>query len=189
MKRQVKRQKDSTPITCEICGLELTAAGMPRHLYTKHEGMDSAGYVSAYGEFRQKWLKKAEQTARMGERCKICNQDFVSHKSMLQHLHKHNITWQEYFLKHYFNGIHPLCSCGCGSKVRFVRAGELKQGKMSYAREMLAGHNNNPPGYRRNTDEQKEKMRASAIERMKQGKGTFFTSGPSKGERKFRPSW
>src|SRR5690606_553747 len=36
------------------------------------------------------------------------------------------------------------------------------------------------PGYRYNTQEQRMKMRESAIQRMKERKGVFYDNGPSK---------
>lgn len=33
----------------------------------------------------------------------------------------HNMTTEEYVVKHYYGGIYPLCPCGCGRKLKFVK--------------------------------------------------------------------
>lgn len=33
----------------------------------------------------------------------------------------HNITLKEYLIKYYYNGKHPLCSCGCGENTSYVK--------------------------------------------------------------------
>lgn len=58
--------------------------------------------------------------------CKICNKFFEHHLKGKEkwklncHLKKeHNIDAKEYLLKINYNGIHPLCACGCGTKVKY----------------------------------------------------------------------
>ena len=108
----------------------------------------------------------------------------MSHKHLLHHIKKaHSIHWEDYFIKYFFKGKYPTCSCGCGEKVKLLRNGKNDKGEVAYARQMLSGHNANRPGYRKNTKVQKEKMRKSAIKRMQSKKGAFFTKGKSKQEK------
>jgi G:T-mismatch repair DNA endonuclease (very short patch repair protein) len=109
----------------------------------------------------------------------------ISNKQLMTHIRKeHNIKWEDYVVKYFFDGKHPTCGCGCGEKVKLLRSGKNDKGELTYARTHLTGHNTRQrsPGYRSNTQDQKDKMRASAIQRMKDRKGTFFESGPSKVE-------
>lgn len=172
------RQKDTTPIECKLCNVVIPASGMPSHLQHKHDKLSSQDYVKQFGEFRQKYIKAKTRQERSTVECQICNQKMVSHKQLLHHLHTHQITWQDYYVKYYFQGVHPTCSCGCGAKVKLLRHGKNEKGELTYAREMLPGHCNHKPGYRYNTPEQKETMRLAAIKRMQEG-NLMFNSGPS----------
>ena len=182
----MKRQKDCTQITCRLCQVVVLASGMPSHLQHKHNKLTSQEYVDMFGEFRQKYLKSIVQKQESIIVCEICKEKQISHKALLHHLHQHSITWQDYFIKYFFKGVHPLCNCGCGQKVTLIRSGKNDKKEPAYAREMLPGHHKHSPGYRSCTPEQKETMRLSAIERMKKGEGTFFNSGPSKGEQELQ---
>lgn len=179
----MKKQKDTAQIECKICGTIVVASGMPSHLYHKHTKLSSKEYVDLYGEFRQKHLLIEKRKESSKVTCEICKESLVSHRALIHHLKTHQTKWEDYFIKHFFNGVHPVCSCGCGEKVKLIKSGKNDKKEIAYAREMLSGHNNNPPGYRTNSPEQKAIMRQSAIERMKKEKGTFFSSGPSKGEK------
>lgn len=186
----MKRQKDQTPITCQICQSSMTASGMPSHLYRKHDKMSSEEYVKQFGEFRQKHLKAESRKQESKIVCQICNHRVVSNKSLMQHIKSaHNADWKEYIITYIFNGVHPTCACGCGQEVELLRHGKDDRRRSTYAREFLSGHNtklHHTPGYRTNTPEQRERMRISAINRKKAGIGTFFESGPSKEELKLQ---
>lgn len=177
------RQKDQTVIKCQLCDIELTAAGMPSHLYHKHNKMSSEQYAEKFGEFRQKHLFISKRKEESSSICQICNQKLVSHKSLLQHISSvHKVDWKDYFVKYFFNGVHPLCKCGCGQKTKLLRHGKDDRKRSTYCREYLSGHNTiatHHPGYRTNTPEQRAKMRESAINRMKNSNSTFHQSGPS----------
>ena len=45
--------------------------------------------------------------------CKECNESFNNPEQVRRHLRKHQITFQQYSLKWYHNGIIPKCKCGC----------------------------------------------------------------------------
>lgn len=176
------RIKDSTTITCKLCEEVLQASGMGSHLYHKHDKLTSDEYVKRFGEFRRKYLNILTRKSKSSISCKICNEPMMSHKHLLHHIHNHDIPWQEYFVKYFFNGIHPICKCGCGEKVKLLRHGKNEKNETVYARSILPGHNNNPPGYRSNNLEQKLKMREAAVKRISNKVGSFFNNGPSNGE-------
>lgn len=184
----MKRQKDYTPHSCKICSTVVPSCGMASHLYHKHDKLSSNDYAKTYGEFRKKYLTLTDREELSNVTCLECSKKFVSHKSLIHHINKEHkeLKWEKYFIKHFFNGVHPTCSCGCGEKVKLIRHGKNESGKVAYARTMLQGHNNNPPGYRVNTPHQKAKMRIAAIKRMSEGKGSFFNSGSSKGEQELQ---
>lgn len=178
----MKRVKDLTPIKCGICSKVVPASGMGSHLFHKHPEHNSDSYSNKYGEFRKKYLRLAEEVKKSEIVCKICNTPQKSHKSLLHHIHTHDINWQEYFVKYFFEGVHPTCACGCGERVSLLRHGKNEKGEQAFARTMLPGHHGHKPGYRINSKKQKEQMRASAIKRMQNKEGGYFCSGPSKAE-------
>ncbi|HMS91487.1 MAG TPA: hypothetical protein PKC87_04665 [Candidatus Absconditabacterales bacterium] len=180
----MKRDKDYTLHECQICKTVVPVCGIASHLYHKHDKLKSDDYARMYGEFRKKHLHLANRKDLSNVNCLECFQKFPSHKSLIHHINKDHkdLGWEKYFIKHFFKGIHPTCACGCGQNVKLLRHGKNENGEVAYARTMLQGHNNNPPGYRVNTPQQKVKMRLAAIKRMSEGKGTFFNSGTSKGE-------
>lgn len=53
--------------------------------------------------------------------CKVCGKVFAYPKlascraQLAAHLKSHNMTKEEYVLKYYYNGVAPLCACGCGT--------------------------------------------------------------------------
>lgn len=185
----VMRQKDHTPIKCQLCSETVTASGMGSHLYHKHNNLSSDEYAFKFGEFRKSKLKLLEKKVNSDVSCKVCSKKVVSHKGLLHHITiEHSMNWKDYYIKYFFGGKHPTCQCGCGKKVKLLKNGKNDKKEKAYSREYLPGHNTklNLPGYRFNTQEQKDKMRESAIKRMKQSKGTFFTNGPSSGEVELR---
>ena len=66
--------------------------------------------------------------------CKECGQE-ISHEKenyckakLTKHLKEiHNMTPEEYVVKHYYNGVHPICPCGCGRKLKFVKGWKFTQ--------------------------------------------------------------
>lgn len=178
----MKRSKDLTPVECKLCKKVLPASGMGSHLYHTHPEYNSDSYARKYGEFRKKYIKLQTQVEKSDIVCKVCNTNLKSHKALLHHIHTHKLNWEDYFIKYFFDGKHPTCSCGCGEKVTLLRHGKNEKGEITYSRDMLPGHHKHRPGYRVNSKEQRERMRVSAIERMKKGEGTYFNNGPSKAE-------
>lgn len=57
-------------------------------------------------------------------KCEICGKEFFHEKEtycrgqLTRHLKlKHNMTLEEYKVQTEFNGVHPLCPCGCGREL------------------------------------------------------------------------
>jgi hypothetical protein len=60
-------------------------------------------------------MKKDEE-----KMCLICGKKFNSVKLRNNHLKKeHNISFEDYVIKIYYNGVRPLCKCGCGISLKF----------------------------------------------------------------------
>ena len=56
--------------------------------------------------------------------CLDCNQEFIDGKKLSTHLAKvHNMTFEEYVIKHKYQNVRPLC-LHCGSPTRFTRSFE-----------------------------------------------------------------
>lgn len=183
----MKRQKDYTPHTCNICKEVVPACGMGSHLYHKHNKITSQEYATRFGEFRKKHLleKDKKEVASKEFICKECGFQATSNKQLVHHINKEHGNWENYYVKHYFNGEWPICKCGCGEKVQLLRHGINDRGDKAFARDYVTGHSTKvrQPGYRTNTVEQRATMRKAAIKRMKEGNGTFHQAGPSKGEK------
>jgi very-short-patch-repair endonuclease len=47
------------------------------------------------------------------------NSDNSLHRLFLNHIKTHGITHEEYVIKHFLNGVKPLCLCGCNNEVKF----------------------------------------------------------------------
>lgn len=183
----MKRQKDSTLHTCKLCKEQIPASGMGSHLYHKHEKLTSNEYVKLHGEFRQKYLKEKEKQSQEFS-CKECSFIASSHKHLMHHVQKVHNSWEQYIIKHFYKGIFPTCKCGCGEAVKLIRHGKNEQGKTTYARDYTQGHGTRKRtlGYRENTVEQRQRMRDSAIKRMKESNSTFHQAGPSRSEQELK---
>lgn len=151
--------RNSTEQRCKICNKPCTSLGIVSHLKRVHD-VDIDDYVKMYGEFRVNKLKKQDTLGQVGDkfRCKICNVDHESDRSLTHHvITDHNLTKEQYVLEHLFNGVNPLCKCGCGNPVGLLTY-------HPYCRDYVSGHNE-PTFGRRHTTEAREKMRQAALER------------------------
>lgn len=182
----MKKNKDYTPHICAICKETIPVCGMGSHLYHKHGKMTSDEYAKQFGEFRKKHinLNQRYEAAADTFECKECGFKAYSHKQLTHHIGAVHGDWKEYYIKHYFNGQHPTCKCGCGEKVNLLRNGDGGKTVEAYRRDFITGHDTRlrQVGYRTNTVEQRETMRRAAIKRMQTGNSTFHNSGPSKSE-------
>jgi len=54
------------------------------------------------------------------KKCKFCGYEFKQWSDRKNHILKeHNLTYKEYIIEIFFNGVHPTCKCGCGKEVNF----------------------------------------------------------------------
>ena len=51
--------------------------------------------------------------------CKICDTIFATSYAKSKHLKIHKISYRDYIIKFYFNGVCPTCKCGCGKIMPF----------------------------------------------------------------------
>ena len=52
--------------------------------------------------------------------CIACKYKFTSGADKIKHLKTiHNLTFEKYIIKNYYNNIHPTCNCGCNQKLSF----------------------------------------------------------------------
>jgi uncharacterized C2H2 Zn-finger protein len=178
------RIRDNSPHICKICKDVVPASGMGSHLYHKHSKMSSTEYAEQFGEFRKSYLEKIQKRAEAeGKfRCLECNFIATSHKQLVHHINKVHSNWESYYIKHYFQGVVPTCECGCEEPVKLIRHGKDESGKITYRRAFKTGHDTKlrQPGYRTNTQEQRDTMRLAAIKRLKEDNSTFHQSGPSR---------
>ena len=64
-------------------------------------------------------------------KCKICNKSMMHNRQLMYHLTKHHpeISQEDYIVKFEFNGIHPICACGCGQPTQFLLANNVINNK------------------------------------------------------------
>ncbi len=162
------RSIDKTEHICKLCGSIQTVGGIRNHIQSKHKDYNTERYVTEFGEFRAKKIKHIQKISESEVVCDECGITLSSHKELMHHIRTHNMTFQEYHIKHKFEGIHPTCKCGCGTPVKILKSGILdKNGKRVFSREFISGHNTcMQVGVQTRSNESKLKMRESAINRM-----------------------
>ena len=73
--------------------------------------------------------------------CKLCQFKVDSEIKMSKHiLHTHKLKKAEYLIQTKYNGIHPLCECGCGQQTRY------EPSKLDFCR-FLSGHQSRLEGH------------------------------------------
>lgn len=67
--------------------------------------------------------------------CELCKKECNGLKGLSVHLNMMHsyITKKEYTLKYFYDGINPVCKCGCSQKTNFKKIGKF--------REFINGHN------------------------------------------------
>jgi hypothetical protein len=153
-------------MNCKICNQEVTLRSMAMHLKWNHN-IKTEEYIKVYGEFRPKHLNKKPNNIK----CLECNEEVSDYRNLMFHITKKhkNPTQQEYIIKHYFNGIHPTCKCGCGTPTKFLRHDHSK-----WFSEYVKGHWDwIKPGFNVHTEETKKQMRISAIKRIENEVGLY----------------
>ena len=54
------------------------------------------------------------------EKCHFCDREFETKGGLLTHVgRKHKIKHDEYKVITEYNGVWPICKCGCGEKVNW----------------------------------------------------------------------
>jgi len=101
----------------------------------------------------------------MEYKCDECIRLFSSYDSLRKHFARmHKINTEQFYVNFYFNGQWPLCSCGCGNKLKRPQTRNIKLGfKNSYQQGHASriknnwGHNENA---RKKAVETQNKLRA-----------------------------
>lgn len=79
-------------------------------------------------------------------KCSLCGEVFESENKTItqkikKHLgEKHNIDFQTYITKTFFNGVEPKCACGCGKPVKFNPKDALWNEQHGYNKYYNCGH-------------------------------------------------
>lgn len=128
-------------IICQLCNTEFSSVGLFTHLRDTHN-ISTDEYVSKFGEYRPSKLREIEYVNRLDtinddekQICVICNTEFASGMLLGGHIKKiHKISKKQYITKHVFNGIHPVCKCGCGRNVKILNY-------FPYKVDYISGHN------------------------------------------------
>lgn len=144
-------------VQCKICNIDIDTYSMTSHLNQIHK-LTTDEYVNVYEEFRINKLK-AKPILEKTIECKECKEMFdTEHKLGLHLKFTHKMTRHEYITKHDFDGINPVCKCGCGQIVSKIQI-------FPYFREYISGHNNSTLGYKF-SKKSKTKMSESAKKRF-----------------------
>lgn len=107
-------------------------------------------------------------------KCKICDTLVANTPNVLsRHIKKeHNLSYEDYIVIFYYDGIHPVCACGCLNKLRRHKGGFPKfisghNSKIKNPMEGLKGKLN--PNYgKKRSKEAKKKYSLAAIKRIKE---------------------
>jgi hypothetical protein len=166
--RAPKREKSSRHIKqliCQLCNTPIPSVGMFTHLRDTHNTTPD-DYAAQFGEYRPSKLRQTEYVTRLDimnpedkQTCLICQQEFASGILLGYHIKNiHHMKKKDYVFKHVFDGVRPLCECGCQRKVKLL-------GYPPYKVDYVSGHNKPTLGFKF-SDESKLKMSSSAIERI-----------------------
>jgi len=134
-----------TNIICQICNTNQTPRSMAMHLRWEHK-IKTQDYVKKYGEFIPKKINQNNLKNNSQYKCKICNKSMMHNRQLMYHLTKHHpeISQEDYIVKFEFNGIHPICACGCGQPTQFLLANNVINNKGNsiegYFRKYIKGH-------------------------------------------------
>ena len=98
-------------------------------------------------------------------KCNICNQEFDSEIKLSKHIqHTHKLKKTEYLIQTKYNGITPLCGCGCGQETRY------EPSQLDFCK-FISGHQSRLEGH---WGDLKSEKRVNAISKTRKEK---FTSG------------
>lgn len=98
-------------------------------------------------------------------KCNICNQEFDSEIKLSKHIqHTHKLKKTEYLIQTKYNGITPLCGCGCGQETRY------EPSQLDFCK-FISGHQSRLEGH---WGDLKSEKRVKAISKTRKEK---FASG------------
>lgn len=98
-------------------------------------------------------------------KCNICNQEFDSEIKLSKHIqHTHKLKKIEYVIQTKYNGIAPLCNCGCGKETRY------EPSQLDFCK-FISGHQSRLEGH---WGDLKSEKRVNAIKQTRKEK---FASG------------
>ena len=153
---------------CKICNDDVTVREAAMHFKWKHDNLTTEEYVINYGEFRAKKIQENNLKHNSTHECKICNIKMSSNRQLMYHITKthKDISKEKYIVKYLLNNIAPLCKCGCGKETKIIPNNYPK-----YHVDYIKGHWDwIKPGYHKHDESTKEKMRLSALNRIKKDK-------------------
>lgn len=154
---------------CKICNEEITIRSIAMHLRWSHK-IKTEEYISLYGEFRPKKIKERNIREISEIKCSICNKSMMHNRQLMFHITKEhkNISKGDYIVNYMLNGIHPLCKCGCGEKVKILPHGKNEKGEETYHVDYIKGHWDwVKPNWITHSHETKMKMRSIKTEQIK----------------------
>lgn len=98
-------------------------------------------------------------------KCDLCNQEFNSEIKLSKHIqHTHKLKKTEYLIQTKYNGISPLCGCGCGQETRYEAS------KLDFCK-FIGGHHSRLEGH---WGDLKSEKRVKAISKARKDR---FASG------------
>jgi very-short-patch-repair endonuclease len=98
-------------------------------------------------------------------KCNLCNQTFDSEIKLSKHIqHTHKLKKTEYLIQTKYNGIAPLCGCGCGQETRY------EPSQLDFCK-FIGGHHSRLEGH---WGDLKSEKRVNAIKKTRKEK---FASG------------
>lgn len=117
---------------------------------------------------------KHSEEFKIHYKCLECGKDFgLVNKSasfkILKHIRKdHNISLEEYCLKHYYNNEYPKCACGCGQILKFNPKNALWSKTHGFGKYVNCGHVGRNNEQLRNKFKENYKSKYDNIEWIKQ---------------------
>lgn len=94
------------------------------------------------------------------EKCTICDYKFKNGNDRHNHLvENHGINFEQYIINTVFDGIHPICKCGCGTKLTFNRT--LEKG-------WYAEYAKNHFPRKKHTEETKQRIKENSLKAIQE---------------------
>jgi hypothetical protein len=155
----LKKYNPDALVRCIPCNSDFPLTGMAAHIHQTHR-QEIDEFVKEHGEYRPKQILLEQRLLEVGDafKCLECNLRMMSNKQLVQHINKNHGPFDEYAIKHFFNGEYPTCECGCGQKV------SLKT-RPPYKSDFISGHNPNGMTGKKHNLEAREKQKEKSVGR------------------------